>query len=81
MANFAFRTYSTGEGSGVLKSRSEAVKLREALKSKGHRAVVERSGSEHRVRVQHPEQKDSIAYVTPGDLDDKANFKPYWIAK
>lgn len=81
MADFAFR--HDGPDSDVLKSRREAERLRDHLKSRGHDAKVERSGGlgrEHRVWLQHPEHKDSVAYVSK-DESGRDDFDPHWIRK
>lgn len=82
MPDFAFTPYSHGDhgDSDLLANRKEASRLRDHLKSQGHKAVVERSGSEHRVRVQHPTDRSSIAYVGKDQLSKDGKFSPYWVA-
>lgn len=93
MPDFAFRTFGNpnhpdnhpSDDNDVLASRGEASRLRDHLKAAGHDARVERGigpNSEHRVWIQHPKYKDTMAYVTRGDVPKLAKGEePYWVGK
>lgn len=82
MADFAFHKSNHGDDEQVLTHPGHAHQLARGLRKWGHDARVEKSGDEHRVYINHPTDKSTVAYVAKGDVDRGGNVpSPSWIAK